>query len=173
MGLVQDGPTPARLALMALDAVVAWLFASRAAQLAESSPRELMLALPSLVLGGWAFSQATPTVEWPLGASALFGVGALWTAASLLSLGRSFAVLPALRQLVECGPYRWLRHPAYAGEALLVGACVWAGGPWEAGVALIPALVLRIRAEERVLAADPGWEAYQERVRWRLVPLLW
>ena len=164
---------PVRLALLGLDLVVAWLFVRRSALQSEASPRELATALPSLVLGGWAFVGAGPPGDWPLTAQALFGLGALWTACSLASLGSSFAVLPALRALVRRGPYRLLRHPAYLGEALLVGACVLAGGPWQALVALIPALVLRIRGEERVLTADPAWSDYAASVRYRLLPGLW
>jgi protein-S-isoprenylcysteine O-methyltransferase Ste14 len=34
-------------------------------------------------------------------------------------------------------------------------------------------LVWRIRAEERVLAGDPRWQAYTSTVRWRLIPGVW
>ncbi len=173
LGLLQDGAVLVRLAMMALDAVVAGLFLRRTALLEEARVQDLLMALPSLVLGGWAFVGSGPVGEWPVAAQALFVAGALWTCASLLALGGSFAVLPALRALVRRGPYRWLRHPAYAGEALLVAACVLAGGPWQALLALAPALVLRVRAEERVLARDPSWPEYCGQVRYRLLPGLW
>lgn len=47
--------------------------------------------------------------------------------------------------------------------------------PWPnvaIAAAAVGALVLRIAAEERVLAGDPGWDEYRARVRWRLVPFV-
>jgi protein-S-isoprenylcysteine O-methyltransferase Ste14 len=41
-------------------------------------------------------------------------------------------------------------------------------------VALIPVLLWRLFDEEALLARDlPGYVAYQNTVRWRLVPFLW
>jgi protein-S-isoprenylcysteine O-methyltransferase Ste14 len=50
-------------------------------------------------------------------------------------------------------------------------------GPWWGvliTVALIPVLLWRLFDEEALLARDlPGYVAYQNTVRWRLVPFLW
>jgi protein-S-isoprenylcysteine O-methyltransferase Ste14 len=41
-------------------------------------------------------------------------------------------------------------------------------------VAIVPALVWRLLDEERFLAKNlPGYVAYQEKVRFRLVPRVW
>jgi protein-S-isoprenylcysteine O-methyltransferase Ste14 len=41
-------------------------------------------------------------------------------------------------------------------------------------VAITPALVWRLLDEERFLARNlPGYTAYQDRVRYRLLPLIW
>lgn len=99
------------------------------------------------------------------------GLGlALWAKAYL---GRSFGIAPADRGLVVAGPYRWLRHPAYAGELVsFVG--VWLSAPtaWNAGllVLITVSLVLRLTAEE---AAIGGYADYAAQVRWRLVPGIW
>jgi protein-S-isoprenylcysteine O-methyltransferase Ste14 len=103
-------------------------------------------------------------------------VAACLSFASLLTLGRRFGVRPALRALVQSGPYRFLRHPIYLAYVLadigynLVG---WNGGTVLMVLAGWAALVYRIRAEERVLAGDPGWAAYAARVRYRLLPGIW
>ncbi|MCL6563729.1 MAG: isoprenylcysteine carboxylmethyltransferase family protein [Firmicutes bacterium] len=77
--------------------------------------------------------------------------------------------------LVTRGPYRVLRHPAYAGAWLaVIGAGVAIG---RAGAAVILAVVpllgwlYRIRVEEAALSAQFG-QAYQEYARrtWRLIP---
>ena len=80
--------------------------------------------------------------------------------------------------LVDRGPYRFVRHPGYAGALL-----TYCAGPlflhsWlVAAVALLvlPAVFLaRIRVEEGLLLAEMGaaYEDYRRRVR-ALVPRLW
>jgi len=106
----------------------------------------------------------------------LFATGAVMTIGALAWLGRSFGVMPAQRQTVIGGPYRFVRHPAYAGEMLVMLACFLAGpSPAAASVwlLLIPGIAWRILAEEAVLAADAGYEAYRRQVRWRLIPGIW
>lgn len=80
--------------------------------------------------------------------------------------------------LVRHGPYRSLRHPAYTGMLLWsVSLGLW--NPSLPGLALlIPAtlvqLVVRIRAEEALLAAHFGarWDEHARDTA-RLVPGLW
>lgn len=79
--------------------------------------------------------------------------------------------------VVTAGPYRFVRHPGYAG--LLVTA-VCGGvvmGSWYSLLPLIAAaafLVGRTRLEDRFLHESlPGYMAYAQRVRYRLVPGLW
>lgn len=75
------------------------------------------------------------------------------------------------------GPYRYLRHPGYAG-AIVYEAAVpillasgWSGIASGAAVAL---LVLRTVLEDRTLQAElPGYADYARRVRYRLVPGIW
>jgi methyltransferase len=95
---------------------------------------------------------------------------------SIRSLGASWnvrAVVPADLRPVTGGPYRFVRHPNYLAVALEFAALPLAGGAtWSAlGLSLLDAVVLadRIRAEERLLAAVPGYEeAFRGRAR--LVP---
>jgi protein-S-isoprenylcysteine O-methyltransferase Ste14 len=78
---------------------------------------------------------------------------------------------------VADGPYRVVRHPAYA--AMIVGT---AAGPVLLGAlaGLIPAAIViiifiaRTALEDRTLRDElPGYTEYARRVRWRLVPGLW
>jgi protein-S-isoprenylcysteine O-methyltransferase len=89
----------------------------------------------------------------------------LW---AIITLGRFFTVDVAIHsghQLVEAGPYRWIRHPAYTGSLLsFVGLAVCTSS-WVAAaimiVAITGAFVHRIRVEEAALqAAFP--DAYPE-----------
>lgn len=104
-------------------------------------------------------------------------LGACLALVSILTLGRSFAVLPSRRELVDRGPYRLIRHPAYLGQWLVVLGCSPAADPPWLGIALalglLPWLALRLRAEEQLLSNDPAFAAYFTRVKWRLFPGLW
>lgn len=180
-------PWQGRLAMAAVHAVAAWLFATRSPAREAGPWRSLLLASPSLLISGLAFRFGAGRLE---GASlAAFVVGAVGTCASLLTLGRSFAIFAARRELVARGPYAIVRHPAYACELVMVLATVVAGASLDASdrvlgmprVALAIALaasalgsiVLRAREEERFLAGDPHYVAYAKRVRFRLVPFVW
>ena len=103
----------------------------------------------------------------------LFFVGMALVLISLAVLGKAFGIAPADRGLVTQGPYSWLRHPMYAGELLTVlGALISNPTSWNAAVffVLLAAVIRRIRAEEQLIF---GYAGYRQRVRWRLLPLIW
>lgn len=100
-------------------------------------------------------------------------VGLLIVLAGKMSLGRSFGLMPANRGIVCSGLYRVLRHPIYAGYLLSHLAFLGAhASPWNIIVLGTADLALLVRAvvEERTLALDPQYVAYQQRVRWRVFP---
>jgi len=92
---------------------------------------------------------------------------------SLLTLGRSFGVVPADRGLVRWGPYAVVRHPVYAFEALFFLGYLIAV-PTLRSFAVIPVWaalqVVRIVREERIIE---GYDDYRRQVRWRLLPFVW
>jgi len=113
---------------------------------------------------------------WPSGGLVLVTLGAFLSFASLLSLGRRFAVWPALRGLATRGPYRLVRHPMYL--AYVLGDIGWNLQEWNFGTAVLvivgwTSLFYRIRAEERILSQDAGWSNYVALARHRLFPGLW
>jgi len=74
----------------------------------------------------------------------------------------------------DSGPYRVVRHPGYAGNVLaLPGIALVLGSLWTlvpAAAALIIA-VIRTVLEDRTLQEElPGYQAYAQRVRYRLIP---
>jgi len=171
-----DRLTPVRLAVAALNGLAGVLLLLRGAPLRSGTPSQLAAAVPAFIAGGAAVTLAPPPHDWRPLPAVVFVAGAALVALSLGWLGRNFAILPARRALVTGGPYRLIRHPAYAGELAMVLACALAGHDWwTAALAMVavPAVAVRIQVEERVMAGDPAHAVYAERVRWRLVPGLW
>lgn len=99
--------------------------------------------------------------------------GNLIQAWAKLTLRRSFGIAPANRGVKLNGPYSFVRHPMYAGYALVhvavlilmfspVNVVIYAIGWW--------AQILRLLAEEKLLSQDPDYADYMTKVRWRLIP---
>ncbi|MFI4929412.1 MAG: methyltransferase family protein [Burkholderiales bacterium] len=125
-----------------------------------------VIAAPAFLSGG------VPVVAWALAAAGVL-LG-LWA----LSCNRpgNFNIRPAPRedgQLVQRGPYRWIRHPmytavmAYGLAGALAGTSLWG---WLAFAALVAVLATKATFEERwMLAAHPAYAAYRARTR-RFLP---
>lgn len=100
-------------------------------------------------------------------------VGNGWQAWAKLVLRRSFGITPANRGIKVSGPYRFTRHPMYAGYLMVhVAVLIMFFNAWNLMVYAIgwTAQILRILAEERMLSEDEAYRDYMARVRWRLVP---
>jgi protein-S-isoprenylcysteine O-methyltransferase Ste14 len=85
--------------------------------------------------------------------------------------------LAANQTVISTGPYALVRHPMYAGALFMLAGIPIALGSWWgllALAAMFPALVWRMIDEERFLLEKlPGYDAYKEKVRYRLIPHLW
>lgn len=164
------------LTLVGLDLTAGLLFLFRRPPEKNAGLRDTLLCLGSVILGGWALALAPAYDTWPAPASWLFAAAGVTAIVSLVGLGRSFAVLPSLRSVVDRGPYRVVRHPAYAAESLMVLASILARPTVEASLVAVVAIalvVVRIRVEERFLGESPAYRAYRSRVRYRLLPGIW
>jgi protein-S-isoprenylcysteine O-methyltransferase Ste14 len=79
--------------------------------------------------------------------------------------------------VIDTGVYGVVRHPMYAGGILLlVGMPLWLESCATALLASLPIglLALRILVEEQFLRRElKGYDAYTERIRYRLIPFLW
>jgi protein-S-isoprenylcysteine O-methyltransferase Ste14 len=90
-----------------------------------------------------------------------------------LYLRRSFGIAPANRGIKIDGPYKLVRHPMYSGYLLThVGIFLMMPTIFNAVIYVIgwTAQVLRLLAEERLLAEDASYCDYLSRVRWHLIP---
>jgi protein-S-isoprenylcysteine O-methyltransferase Ste14 len=81
------------------------------------------------------------------------------------------------QRVITTGPYTLIRHPMYLGVILMFLATPLALGSWWSlpVFLLLPiSLVFRIRNEEELLVRElPGYAEYCEKVRYRLIPLVW
>ena len=161
------------VAIAAVHLTAATLFLIRRPTGGWGPVRTIVQAVPAAILSGIVIHLAGAT--WSLGAQAAFAGGATGVVLSLGTLGRSFAVLPVPRAIVAHGPYRWVRHPAYLSELIMVTAAASCLS-WSGAVLFILAVgmfAVRIHAEETVLSIDPAFHQYRRSVRYRLIPLVW
>ena len=110
----------------------------------------------------------------PVTAGALIMIaGLLLNISAKVCLNRSFGLAAANRGVQHAGPYRFLRHPMYAGYAITQAAFLLVNpGLWNLGIYALSwsMQILRIRAEEKLLLEDPAYRAYADAVRFRLIP---
>jgi protein-S-isoprenylcysteine O-methyltransferase Ste14 len=98
----------------------------------------------------------------------LYGAAVVLRLTAIRALGRYWSLHIEIRQqhpLIQTGPYRWVRHPAYAAFVLeTTGVPLAANAWWALLVALVvyvPLLCWRIRREETALVAKLG-DAYRQ-----------
>jgi protein-S-isoprenylcysteine O-methyltransferase Ste14 len=137
-----------------------------------------------LVLSGLdhRFGWSAPSPPWApvAGLIAVAGGGMLtnWAVAA----NRFFSAVVRIQrdrghQVIEGGPYRYLRHPAYAGSMLyMLGMTLALGSRAAFAAAVVLCLVLAARTalEDRTLREElDGYAEYARKVRFRLLPGVW
>jgi protein-S-isoprenylcysteine O-methyltransferase Ste14 len=143
----------------------------------RSHPRSVSL-VPfdwAVAFAGTFFPMLLRPADWAALPSAgiLMAVGLGIQILAIMSLNRSFALVPATRIIKTEWTYRFVRHPIYASYLLtltgylLLNTTLWNGLVYTAAIAL---LLIRIVREEKFLSADDVYRQYKLRVRYRLVP---
>ena len=124
----------------------------------DTVPLSLRIAALAVFAAGWAFCL------WAIHVNRFFS--------SIVRIQRERG-----HQVVTAGPYRWVRHPGYAGAIPVLVASGIALCSWLAtalGALGVPLLLWRTIIEDRTLRAQlPGYTEYAEQVRWRLLPGVW
>jgi protein-S-isoprenylcysteine O-methyltransferase Ste14 len=81
------------------------------------------------------------------------------------------------QRVVSSGPYRWIRHPGYAGALLTyLGTPIFLDSIWAflPTIFLATVLVYRTSLEDRFLQDElGGYRDYARRVHYRLLPGVW
>jgi protein-S-isoprenylcysteine O-methyltransferase Ste14 len=148
----------------------------------RAPPRHVRLSVPVMLAavvsnGHFAlFDFETPTNRVTAGAGSVLLVGAVYLAAyAHLVLGRSFSILPAVRELRTRGPYRVVRHPIYLALIVTdVGLVLSRPDLRTVCLALlgITAHVVRVLQEESMWLRFSTYRQYRQRTRYRLVPFV-
>jgi len=169
------------------------LLAERAKFLRHADAKSWDKILAPLVGLGGGLIPLAAGLEARFGSSSGFGLGAEIVSLALILAGYVFSSWALIEnrffsgmvriqkerghRVVSSGPYRWVRHPGYAG-ALLTFLCTpvllasyWACLP---AALLMVVTVMRTSLEDRTLQQElPGYADYAGRTRYRLLPGIW
>ncbi len=143
----------------------------------ESHPRSLRGARVTTAVAA-AYSEPAVSAEVGIVLAGVFLAGVTLRAWAIHELGAQYShrvVRISESGLICSGPYRVLRHPAYAGMLLAnIGFVGYFASPASiAALALLAAAILwRIRVEEAVLIRSPGYREFASSRR-RILPGVW
>ena len=111
-----------------------------------------------------------------LASTACVLIGMIMMLITIRHLGRSFSLVPQARNVVQTGPYRWIKHPLYLAEEIAVLGVVLRNPTPLTAVLLVLHIgvqICRIYYEEDLLRRScPEYSSY-EASRWRVVPYVW
>jgi protein-S-isoprenylcysteine O-methyltransferase Ste14 len=145
----------------------------------------IAISLGSAIGVASVLASAAPSLRIPA-AVRVFGVIVMWLGLAarvwaVAALGGAFRTTVEVdpdQAVVSTGPYKWIRHPSYAGLLLIVAGLGLAIGNWLSAAACLvlplPALAWRIHVEEAELSRVLGdaYRAYRTGTA-RLIPRLW
>ncbi|HFZ2531222.1 TPA: isoprenylcysteine carboxylmethyltransferase family protein [Pseudomonas aeruginosa] len=111
---------------------------------------------------------------------AFFALGILLRLFAIKALGNFYSHQVRVidnHQVVQNGPYHWVRHPAYSGMLLAeLGFVLYFANPFALMaffLLLLPSIIFRIRVEELTLYATvKGYDSYAQTHK-RLIPKVW
>jgi protein-S-isoprenylcysteine O-methyltransferase Ste14 len=125
----------------------------------------------------WGWSSVPAAVVVLADAAFLLGYLFFFRVLKANSYGARTVEVEQGQAVITTGPYAIVRHPMYSAILLIYLASPPALGSYWALLVVLPlpfVLALRIRNEEEVLVRDlPGYEAYRQRTKYRLVPYVW
>jgi protein-S-isoprenylcysteine O-methyltransferase Ste14 len=170
---LQTGRVTGLFLLLSEALVVVLTVARRSAAAIDRSAWARLLTLVSIIGPPVLVPGAGTPLAPELTTVSLSIAGLCVVIAGKMTLGRSFALLPANRGVVSTGVYGIVRHPIYMGYLVThVAFLVASPSLFNLGALVVAdgALLARAVCEEQTLALDPQYRAYQARVRWRVAP---
>lgn len=140
-----------------------------------------IMFVAAFVIAGLGFRFGWPTLPaWASYAGAVVFLASYALYAEVMRenayLSRTIEVQDG-QHVVDTGLYGIVRHPMYSATLLLfLSMPIVLGSPFSFVIMLayLPIIAKRIRNEEKVLANGlEGYTEYMNRVKWRLIPLIW
>lgn len=131
----------------------------------------------SIAIGG----TITPLLFRPSGTAEYLAANVLQTVclclqiAAMMSLNRSFGIVPANRGIKRSGMYRVVRHPLYSCYTVtLVGFVINNASINNMLLLLLTTIfqVARIFREEELLSLDADYRQYAEETKWKMIPFV-
>ncbi|MBU6237666.1 MAG: isoprenylcysteine carboxylmethyltransferase family protein [Planctomycetes bacterium] len=145
----------------------------RSAKELTLNPRDWAIALTATCLALLARPFPHPPQWFDAFGASLTIAGLMMQLYAKITLGRRFGLVAANRGICSQGPYRFVRHPIYFGYVMLhVGFFILNPSLWNLAVfgVLYAIKIPRILIEEDLLARDPDYRQYMDKVRYRLLP---
>lgn len=166
-----------------------WLRVKRATRKEAILPRLLKYWLPLLIAialigpgdwfgGSWLHARMYPTsVGIAVSGALLTMLGVAFACWARYVLGRNWSSVVQVKQdheLIQSGPYRWVRHPIYTGLLLAFFGTAVAIGEWRGLICVVIVAVsfwFKLKLEERWMRENFGasYEAYMQRTK-ALIP---
>jgi protein-S-isoprenylcysteine O-methyltransferase Ste14 len=123
------------------------------------------------------WSHVAPVVSWVADAVVALGFYIVFLVFKENSYTSATIEVSGEQQVISSGPYAVVRHPMYAGAFLLLMATPLALGSWVSiplPIPVILVIIVRLLDEEKFLSTNlSGYEAYRQKVRYRLLPYVW
>jgi len=141
----------------------------------DTSRRFIDWLIPLIVISGAMLLRPENTLNTVIGlfSGVIQGIGILCMTLSLISIGRSFGVVPANRTIKYHGAYKVVRHPIYSSESLFYIGFIM-GNFTIKNMALILIIIggqlWRLFSEEKLLSKDSDYRTYMKNVPSRLFP---
>jgi protein-S-isoprenylcysteine O-methyltransferase Ste14 len=166
--------SPSVLIFIVMETVVILLLLIRKKVTEKTNDiRQILVAIGTTLLP-LIFNPNADVINTDIG-NTLIIFGGLLAIGAYLSLNNSFGVTPALREVKTKGLYKLVRHPMYLSYLFIyVGYLNLAFSVLNTliFVVLVIGLVTRIIFEESLLKKDPAYQAYSQKVKYKLFPYL-
>lgn len=160
--------------ILVFNTIIALLFLTRR-ESSEFSRRVIDWVIPFLTVALSMVLIPQPMAQdfWRYLSNILQILGIIAMVISLSSLGRSFGIVPANRQIKISGAYKIVRHPLYTSEMIFYIGFVL-GNFSERNlikiIAILAGQIWRAVSEEKILIKDSNYQTYVKTVVHKFIP---